>query len=321
MANRTWKLFTALACVSALGACATKAVESAAEITEIAIPGAGVYPESITSSANGDIFIGSAGTGAILRARPGETAASVWLTPGQTGMVSMLGVFADDARNRLLVCARPVRGTTGPEADARSALKVFALDTGALVASYPFPGGAAGVCNDIGVDAHGGAFVTETVAGKIFRLAPGAGALELWSEDARFAGADGIAVGADGAVVFNTVTTGKLFRIAVGADGKAGAVTELRPSIAPLDRPDGMRAIAGGRFVQAEGGAAGRVTEFSIVGDEARMRVLGGVPGSATVTLARGRVWSVDAKLRYLFDPTLAGQDPGAFSLYSLPLE
>jgi hypothetical protein len=96
-------------------------------------------------------------------------------------------------------------------------------------------------------------------------------------------------------------------------------VTELRPSL-PLSRPDGLRALGDGRFIMAESGA-GRVTVFTVEGDEARMRSLGGVPGTAGATFARGRVWAVDAKFRYRNDPSLAGRDPGAFEVYSLPIE
>jgi sugar lactone lactonase YvrE len=179
------------------------------------------------------------------------------------------------------------------------------------------PGGAADVCNDIAVDTTGAAYITETRVGRIYRLSPGASALEPWAEDPRFAGADGLAFGADGALVFNTVTTHRLFRIQRRADGGAGDVTELTPTL-PLQRPDGLRAIEGGRFIMAEAGA-GRVTEFTIAGGEARMRALGGVSGTTAVTFARGRVWAVNAKLAHRNDPALG--EPGPFEVYSLRLD
>lgn len=301
----------------ALAACVTP--PDAPPVTTIAIPGGNIFPESVTATAAGDIIISSYGTGAIYRAAPGESIARIWIDPGTSGMRAMLGVFADDGTNRLYACSRPPRGETGPQADEAAALRIFALDTGAPLARFAMPGGAREVCNDIALDAGGAAYIAETAVGRIYRLAPGATALALWAEDPRFAGADGLAFDDDGSLVFNTVTTSRLFKIALNADGSAGDVTELRPSL-PLSRPDGLRALGDGRFIMAESGA-GRVTVFTVEGDEARMRSLGGVPGTAGATFARGRVWAVDAKFRYRNDPSLAGQDPGAFEVYSLPLE
>lgn len=299
------------ACAALLSGCAASQPEP--QVTVIAIPGVGVFPESLTSTSAGDIIIGSAGSGAIYRAAPGDAAARVWIAPQSSGLVSVLGVFADEAGRRLFVCSRPARGASGSEADAASALRVFDLASGAAMARYAMPGGAGDVCNDIAMR-DGFAFVAETRTGRIYRLSPGAQALELWAEDARFAGADGLAFDRDGGLVFNTVTTNRLFKIAFGADGSAGAVTELTPT-RPLSRPDGLRALEGGVFIMAEAGSG--VTRFTIEGDAARVEPLGGVAGTTAVTYARGRVWAVDAKLAHRSDYAY----PGPFEVYSLPLE
>lgn len=306
-----------LACAALAASCA--AAPEAPPVTTVMIPGSDIFPESITATAAGDIIIAAAGTGAIYRAAPGESVATLWIDPESSGMVAMLGVFADERANRLYACSRPRRGETGPEADAASSLRIFALDTGAPLARYPMPGGAADICNDIAVDAAGAAYIAETYAGRIYKLAPGAAALEIWAEEPRFAGADGLAFDEDGSLVFNTVTTSRLFKIAPRADGGAGEVTELTPSL-PLSRPDGLRALGDGRFIMAESGA-GRVTVFTVEGAEARTRALGGVVGTTGVAFARGRVWAVNAKFAYRTNPALAGQDPGPFEAYSLSLD
>src|SRR5690606_3371503 len=49
---------------------------------EIAIPGTGVFPESLTSRSDGTIYIGSVGLAQIYRVPPGEATAQPFIQPG-----------------------------------------------------------------------------------------------------------------------------------------------------------------------------------------------------------------------------------------------
>lgn len=271
----------------------------------------GIFPESVTSNARGDLFVGSSGKGTIYRARRGERRATAWISPDASGMAAVLGVLAVDRTNTLYACS--IAGAAPPEkAAALSQLRAFDLKTGAAKAAYPMPGGGAALCNDIAGAGDGTAYVSETRGGQVLRLKPGATALEVWVKDPSLAGVDGIAMGADGAVVVNTVSTGRMFRIPVGADGAAGAIVELKPS-AKLEGPDGLRSLGGDRFLQAEG-RGGRVSEVVLVGDKALVLPLKtGVPGVTAMTMAGGQVWYIIAKFNYRSDPALKGKDPNPF--------
>ncbi len=290
----------------------------AAPATQIVIQDTGVFPESLTSDAAGDIFIGSSAKGTIYRAARGEATATVFVDPKVSGLVGLLGVFADDASHTLYACSVAF-GAPPEKAAAMAALRAFDLKTGAAKATYPIPDPAKAVCNDIAVARDGTAYVSETGNGRILRLKKGAAALDEWIKDPLLAGVDGIAMGGDGAVYVNSVTAGRMFRVPVGAGGAAGAIVELTPSV-KLGRPDGLRGIGGGRFLQAEGGA-GRISEVLVEGDKATVTPLKtDDPGVTAVTLVKGRVWFVNAKFAYRSDPALKDKDPNPFTADSVAL-
>ncbi len=56
-------------------------VYAAQPITEITLPGTRVFPESITSTADGTLIVGSLGHGNVSRIAPGSTTAEEWIKP------------------------------------------------------------------------------------------------------------------------------------------------------------------------------------------------------------------------------------------------
>jgi hypothetical protein len=230
-------------------------------------------------------------------------------------MRSMLGVFADDASNTLYACSLAPRAE--PRDLSLAALRSFDLKTGAAKATYQLPDAATALCNDIEV-VDGAVYVTDTLNGSILKLAKGATALETWVKDAKLATVDGIARGPKGVLYVNGVRTNKLFSIAIGADGKAGAITELTPSL-PLTAPDGMRALGGNKFLLAENDVStGRVSVVTVVGDKAEISVIrqgGGVTG---ITRVGKKVWIANARFIYRAGGALAGQKPGPFTIESV---
>ena len=101
----------------------------AAPPSEILIPGENLFTESITSTADGSIIVGTMGPGAIYRAKPGAATAEVWIRPRTGGLANVLGVFSDDKSNTLWACSftDAPKGTTAPP----STLHAFDLATGA----------------------------------------------------------------------------------------------------------------------------------------------------------------------------------------------
>src|SRR6202044_2038517 len=124
------------------------------------------------------------------------------------------------------------------------------LKTGAAKDSYVLPGDRT-LCNDIAVGSDGTAYVTDTFAGAVDMLKPGAKALDVAAKDPLLAGADGLAFGDKATLYVNSFTTNKFVRLDIGPNGKATKVVELKTS-RPLGRPDGMRTIGKDRLLMAE---------------------------------------------------------------------
>jgi streptogramin lyase len=278
-----------------------------------------VFPESVTSAADGSVFFGSTAKGIVYRAAPGASKAEPWIQKEAGGFQNVLGVFADNRANTLWVCSSPMAAQAGtPPPAGETAVKAFDLRTAAPKGSYAFPGG--GLCNDIAVAADGTTYATDTAGGRILRLKPRAAALDVWSSDPLLVSIDGIAVLSDGAVYANTVRTNFLVRLPLRPDGSAGQAVKLETS-RPIARPDGMRGIGGMTILLVEG--EGRLDEVTIQGDRAEVRLLkdGFTGGPTAVTLVGSDAYVLESKFSYRNDPTLKDKDPGPFQATAVPYQ
>ena len=281
-------------------------------INEITLPGTRVFPESITSTANGTLIVGSLGHGNVSRIAPGKTTAEEWIKPGTGGLNQVLGVYADEKGKTLWVCSNNL----DKNGEATS-VKAFDLTTGTLTGTYPLPGADA-LCNDIAVAADGTAYVSDTRQASILLLKRGSKDLELAAKDPLLGGADGLAFGDKTILYVNCITTGKLLRLDLGPDGKSKGVIDLKLS-RPLERPDGMRAIGKNRLLLAEN--SGKMDIVTFDGQNALIKTIKeGLESTPGVTATRGMAWIVEGKLNYRNDPKFKDQDPGLFKMYAVPL-
>ena len=287
----------------------------AADRAEITFADGRIFPESLTSTRNGTLYFGSLGQDSVYRAAPSVSKASTWIQPKANGLLTVLGVFADEPAGTLWVCASAGGGRGAPVV-GETALKAFSLKDASFKASYAFPGG--GLCNDIAVAKDGTVYATDTIGARVLRLKKGEKTLDVWASDMMLLGtADGVALLADGAVYVNSVGQGTLLRIPVKADGSAGTITKLETS-RPLQQPDGMRSVGSKTMLLVEG--AGRLDEVTISGDKAEIKVLKeGLTGPTAVTLAGGMAYVSEARLNFRNDPKLRDQDPGPFRAVGVP--
>src|SRR5215475_15566018 len=100
----------ATATVLALTVCA---IVHAADRAEVGFADGRIFPESITSTRNGAIYIGSLGLDSVYRAGPDSVRAEVWIAPKSHGLQSVLGVFADEPAGTLWVCTSATGGRGG----------------------------------------------------------------------------------------------------------------------------------------------------------------------------------------------------------------
>jgi streptogramin lyase len=313
-------------------AVATAALSSAqsthaanAEAQSIALPGLRAFPESLTSAADGTLFIGRLGDGGIVRAnsRTGEVA--VFVAPGASESRSISGVFADERSNLLWACSNDLSAFGGPSGtgDSRSALKGFDLRTGVAKRSVPLPGPRA-FCNDIAVDARGAIYVTDSAGPSVLRLPAGASTFEVFASSPEFSppeggiGLDGIAFGHEGNLYVTTYTVGGLFRVDVKA-GRANGVTKLRGA-SPLTRPDALRSVDENTFLLIEG--AGTLDRVRVTGDAfVAAPIRGGFREPTSVTQVQGTAWVSEGQLSFFFDSTDRKSLPSLpFRIYAVRL-
>ena len=299
---------------------ATQKVES------IPVPGTKAFPESITSTSDGVLFVGRVGDGGIVRVKPHTAESTVFVQPGASGSRSILGVFADEASRTLWACSNDLSALGGSAAgsDTWSALKSFDLHTGDAKHSFSLPGSHA-YCNDITVDAKGSVYVTDSANPTILKLSPGATMFEVFAQDSAFsapqsggAGLDGIAFGSDGNLYVTTYTAGELFCVEV-KDGRARRVTKLTGD-RHLQFPDALRALGNNSFLVIEG--SGRLDRVVIRGDAFAVTAIhDGFVTPTSVAQIGTTAWVSEGQLSFLFDPSKRNLSPSLpFRIYAVPL-
>src|SRR5258706_380525 len=298
---------------------ATQKVES------IPVPGTRAFPESITSSSDGAIFVGRVGDGGIVRVKPRSAESTVFVRPGASGSRSILGVFADEASSTLWACSNDLSalGGSATGSDTASALKGFDLKTGGGKRSVSLPGSHA-FCNDITMDTKGSVYVTDSANPTILKLSPGATTFEVFARDSAFSppqggfGLDGIAFGSDGNLYVTTYTVGQLVRVEV-KDGRAGRVTTLSGTH-HLKFPDALRALGDNSFLLIEG--SGRLDRVVIQGEAfAVTPIHGGFANPTFVNPICTTAWGSEGRLFLLFDPSKQSSSPSLpFRIYAVPL-
>ncbi|WFU78062.1 hypothetical protein QA645_26360 [Bradyrhizobium sp. CIAT3101] len=279
------------------------------------------FPESVSSTSDGALYVGSFNHGGVTRVTP-TGKVDAFISPGASGSRSTLGVLADEKSGTLYVCSNDLSGmgVPSPGSGKGAFLKTFDLRTGAPKGSFALKDNKS-FCNDIAIGSDGTAYISDSFAPYVYSLKSGATALEVWATDPALApakdgvGLDGIAVGSDGNLYVTTFIPGKLFRIAV-KDGKAGAITELKPS-STLDHADALRAFGNG-FLLIEG--AGRLDKITVSGDAAQVEVIkDGLAEPVSVTQVGDTGWVAEGKLSYVIGENKS-KDPGPFTLKPIAL-
>lgn len=306
-------------------ACATAPVWVGAEPetpAQIVIPGRNLMTESLTSTADGSVIIGSIGARAIFRAAPGAATAEQWIGPATDGFYQVLGVFADEAAKTLWACSSNI---DDDKPAPPSALYAFDLSTGSPKGHWPLPTAGA-FCNDIAVGTDGTAYVTDSANMQIVRLSPGASAIEVWTGNGEFGAKgkvlDGIAV-IDGHVVVNVLETGKLFSVPIGADGKADTVREVALD-RPLKNPDGQRSFGSHGLLVVESGDGGRLSRVDFTPDVSLGKVTtvqeGFPDGAAAVTVVGETAYVLQAQWDVAKHEQEPGYQPKPFAAIGVPV-
>jgi sugar lactone lactonase YvrE len=154
-----------------------------------------LIPEGIAYDAADDVFyVSSIRHGKVVRVARDGTA-----TDFATGLFATLGLKVDAARRRLWVASYAAPETAGYNAadEGRAAAYEFDLATGRLLRTIST---TKSLLNDLAIAADGTVYITDSLAGRVLRVPPGATAAETFAEG--FSYPNGIALSDDGAQLF-----------------------------------------------------------------------------------------------------------------------
>ncbi len=274
-------------------------------INELQVPGATFFPAALSSAKDGTLFVGSAGTGEVIKYAPGAITPVV-VVPASGAVVPNL--LVDDSTSTVLVCVDAFGGPgfTNPAASVK------AYDyTGKLVQTYPLPNQGTSLCEDLAFDTSHNLYVTDAFLGIIYILPAKGTDLQQWAENPLLTptstsappfGAHGIAYDGKGNLYVDNFNTSGLYRIPVNSDGSAGklATVTVTPALA---NPESLRMLDAHTLVVG-GGVFGdpddNVSQIAIgSNDTATSTILmNGLQGASSVALmSDGSLWVTQSQV------------------------
>ncbi len=180
------------------------------ELNSIALPKGFQYPNGITRSDNGTVYVGSITSGDILQISPDNQIKTFFR--GNQDIFAVTTLRLDEARGILWGASPDVLGTAGKPH------RIFAIDINSsrVLKIINIPDGGFG--NDIAVDSNGGIYITDSLKPRILYLPPGATKLQTWVENQLFRtrkrfGLSGIARKEDGILYVTMYSDGGLFKV------------------------------------------------------------------------------------------------------------
>ncbi len=277
---------------------------------EILLPGERLFPEGVTCTSDGTFFASSMEEGRIVRAAPGERQAQYWITAGAGGLVSVLGLWADEPRGLLWACSADA-GNCKLTGTAPTGVRVFDLHTGRPCAGYDFPGG--GFPNDLAIDARGNMYVTDSWTPRILWLKAGSDRLQEWINDPQLGpemwSLNGIDYDRERHLIYTVnQRDGQLWRIPIRPDGGPGEPVLIRTSL-ELRRPDGLKVIGPDTLATGEQSAGGMAV-IQVHGDEGEVRrIPAGLDTVTTFAYYRGSAWLIEGQSEHFWEPEKFGPD------------
>jgi sugar lactone lactonase YvrE len=166
-------------------------------VRTIALP-TDFFPESVTVSSVGRMYVGSVSNGAIYTVAPGAQEATEFVPPNSLEKPATLGMTVSGDNGLLWVCNNDVGSTP-----VTSSIVSIGAGDRQVKATHALPPSAVGAfCNDMVISPNGTLWATESFGGRIFRIPPGEQPsntpANVWLQATELAGPDGPAANAFG---------------------------------------------------------------------------------------------------------------------------
>ena len=222
------------------------------ELTPIALPKGFQYPNGITRSSNGTVYVGSITNGEILQISPNNKGKGEIQTffEGNKEIFAATTLRLDEQRGILWGASPDVLGTVGKQHRIFS-IDINDINSSKLLKIITIPDDGFG--NDIALDSNGGVYVTDSLQPRILYLPPGATQFETWVENQLFRtrkrfGLSGIARREDGTLFVTMYSDGRLFKV------NPNRTVEEIELPRKIDGSDAIALAADGSLLMIEGG-------------------------------------------------------------------
>jgi sugar lactone lactonase YvrE len=278
--------------------------------TEIQFTSDKNYAESTSWSAKQNrFFVGSVTHGTIGTVSP-DGKYKPFVTDDK--LVSTVGVLVDDARNTLWAAnSDPGAGdrTTAATQGKLAGIAKYDATTGKRLAYYDLGILSEGshFANDLTLDEHGNAYVTDSFAPIIYKIDT-AGKATIFAQSPLFKDADGfnlngIAYHAGGYLLVGKYNSGDLFKISVSNPNDVQKVKLPEP----IKGADGFNLFDGGHLFVAVNLGADKTIELVSMDDWKTAKIAHEVKSVKSMPTAPTRVgdsiWVLNSRLDTLFDP------------------
>lgn len=230
------------------------------------------FPEGITRSDAGDIYMGSVNTGAIVVVKRGQQWAQELISGSRFEGAGTAGLIADSSRSALWAC------TGDFFSQIPSKIWRFDLTTGETQAHYELPGRS--FCNDLALDDQGRLYATDSFGGRIIKVDDQG--LTVWLEGEAYEPANnsplslnGITWDPQGKLWFGRSDTGQLSSVVINEDGSAGEVDLDQLDLSEDDRPqgiDGLKWRAPGELIAIRGRVVYQLKRVTSLNDDVTSR-------------------------------------------------
>ena len=244
-------------------------VSSGAEVA-FTLPEKGLVPEGVAyDPKTKSFFVSSIRKREVFRVDPSGKA-SIFVAPRSGGLRSAAGIAVDPKTRSLWVASEAMPHMEGHVKDEplQSAVFEFDADTGAFRRELKAPeAGRPAAFDDVAVGPDGRLWINDGFNGRIFTLAPGARALEVFLETDLFRGTQGMAPTPDGKALYVSDYSG-LHRV----DLATKRVERLNvPQKAALNGVDGLVLADGNLYAVQNGIVPNRVLRVDLSADGTRV--------------------------------------------------
>lgn len=218
-------------------------------VRQIALPD-NFFPEGITVSTGGRMYVGSVANGGIYTVAPGAEEATEFVAPSVLAKPAVLGMAVSGDNGLLWICNNDLAA-----APVTSDIVGIGAGDRQIKASHRLPPSSVGsFCNDIVIAPNGTLWATESFGGRIFRIPPGElpsnTDANVWLQATELAGPNGPVAGEFG-VNGIALVAGKLFIV----NSSRGQLLSIDPTLEQPGSAD-LRVVA-----LNEGGTAGKLLE------------------------------------------------------------